>query len=161
MDKGRWGRKDRLIRERRHDTYEEWGKRPDGTVCTRCGAVYEGGRWTWSGSTRQTGQAMCPACQRIQDDYPAGILSLGGDFFRQHRKEIMNLIRNIEEQEKGPHPMERIISVKEREEGGAMVTTTGVHVARRIGEALQRSYQGEYSLKYEDGEKSVRINWQR
>jgi hypothetical protein len=42
-----------------------------------------------------------------------------------------------------------------------LVTTTGIHVARRIGEALGRAYKGDLSYQYADGEKRIRVYWQR
>jgi len=45
--------------------------------------------------------------------------------------------------------------------GTMLVTTTGVHLARRIGEALSRSYKGEFSFQYGDGEKTLRVYWER
>jgi len=41
------------------------------------------------------------------------------------------------------------------------VETTGVHLARRIGDALEDSYQGELELDYLKGQNKVRVSWQR
>jgi len=41
------------------------------------------------------------------------------------------------------------------------VTTTGIHVARRIGEALARAYKGDLSYQYAEGEKRIRVYWRR
>ena len=46
-------------------------------------------------------------------------------------------------------------------ESGASVTTTGIHQARRIGEALSRAYKGDLTIQYADGEQSIRVYWQR
>lgn len=160
MDKGRYGRKDRLIREKRHDTYMEREKRSDGACCSCCGVVYEGGRWIWNDSSVSGNHTICPACQRISDNYPAGIVTMAGPFLKQHTHEILNMVRNIEDQEKNEHPLERIMDmVKERDT--ITIRTTGVHLARRMGDALKRSYQGNYALQYEDGDKAVRISWER
>jgi hypothetical protein len=43
----------------------------------------------------------------------------------------------------------------------ALVTTTGLHLARRLGEALARAYKGELSFRYADEEASIRVYWQR
>ena len=42
-----------------------------------------------------------------------------------------------------------------------LVTTTGIHVARRIGEALARAYKGDLSYQYAAAEKRIRVYWQR
>ena len=71
-----------------------------------------------------------------------------------------NLIRNTEKQENGEHPLERIMTFAAEEEH-FLVTTTGIHLARRIGEALKHAYQGNLDLTYGDGEQSIRVIWRR
>lgn len=160
MDKGAFGRKDRLIKERRHDVYKERSKLPDPTRCSNCGAVFTGGRWTWTELPTAANDGLCPACRRIVERVPAGVIHIRGAFPVAHRDDVRNLIANIEKQEKGQHPLERIMNV---EEDGELttVTTTGVHVARRIGEALARAFKGELTLQYAEAEKSIRVEWQR
>ena len=160
MDKGRYGRKDRLIREKRHDTYMERVKKPDGAFCRICGAVYESGRWTWKNGSMLGTTTICPACQRISDNCPAGVLTIGGPFSTRHRNEILNMVQNIEVHERKDHPLERIIDMA-REKDTVTIRTTGIHLARRVGDALKRSYQGDYLLRYEDGGNAVRISWER
>ena len=160
MRKVFFSRKDRLLKERRHDTYQMPGKWPEPTLCPECGAVFSGGRWTWQDSPEQANSALCPACRRISDRYPAGYVELKGPFLREHRDEITNLIRNVESAEKAERPLERIMAVKRRGNTN-LVTTTGVHIARRIGEALSRSYKGDLSIRYADGDRIVRVYWRR
>ncbi len=161
MDKGQFGRRDRLVKEKRHDTYQEGGKLPEPTLCTGCDAVFEHGRWSWQEEAPlDAHQVVCPACQRIADNFPAGYVELHGSFLDKHRQEIMNLIRNEEKMEKGEHPLERIMEIKQ-EDDHTLVTTTGIHIARRIGEAVSRAYQGDFSFAYGDGEKTIRVTWSR
>ena len=158
MDKGNYRRRDRLVREKQHDTYKERKKRTEPTVCPECGAVFVGGRWTWSEPPEGAIRDSCPACMRIVDDYPAGYVEMKGSFFEERREEILNLVNNEEKLEKGEHPMERIMAVK-AESAHTLITTTGVHMARRIGEAVVRAYQGDMSFTYGDNEKSIRVKW--
>ncbi len=160
MDKGQYGRRDRLVQEKRHDTYREDKKWPEPTVCTVCNSVYIEGRWTWYEPPFKANQVVCPACQRIADNYPAGQLELKGSFFAKHREEMLNLIRNEEKLEKNEHPLERIMDITE-DQDQTLITTTGIHIARRIGKALSRAYQGELSFTYGDGEKTIRMLWSR
>jgi NMD protein affecting ribosome stability and mRNA decay len=160
MVRSQYGRKDRLIKEKRHDVYLEKTKIPEPTLCTECGSLFESGRWTWNKTTREVFHSICPACRRILDKYPAGFIEIKGIFFSEHRTEILNLIHNIEKQEKGEHALERIINTKE-EEDHILVTTTGIHLARRIGEALSRSYKGDFSFQYANGDKTIRVYWER
>lgn len=159
MDKGKFGRRDRLVKEKDHDTYREGKKLPEPSLCQQCGAVFASGRWGWSEAPPGAEKTICPACQRIIDNFPAGYVELQGSFFEERREEILNLVSNEEKLEKGEHPLERIMQVK-KENGHTLITTTGVHMARRIGEAVVRAYQGDLTFTYGDNEKTVRVNWQ-
>lgn len=158
MDKGKFGRRDRLVKEKFHDTYKEVKKRPEPSVCPNCGAVYTGGRWTWTDEPEGAAKGPCPACLRIADNYPAGYVELKGAFFELRRDEILNLVNNEEKMEKGEHPMERVMAISS-EADHTLITTTGVHVARRIGEAVVRAYQGDLDYTYGDNEKTIRVKW--
>lgn len=160
MYKGVFGRRDRLVRQKRHDVYKNEKKLSEPSTCPGCGAVFNDGRWSWTRNPAATSAATCPACERISDNLPAGILTLSGSFLANHRDEMIGLIQNVESLEKGEHPLERIMAIRE-EGGGLVVTTTGVHVARRIGDAIRRSYQGELAFTYGDGEKSIQLTWSR
>lgn len=161
MSKGPYGRRDRLIKEKRHDTYQERNKWPEPTLCAECGALFINGRWSWQkAASAKTNKTICPACRRVADNYPAGCVEIKGLFFQEHREEVLSLILNVEKREKDERPLERIISIvgtKDR----ATVTTTGIHVARRIGEALARAYKGELSYQYADAAQSIRVYWER
>ncbi len=160
MDKGTYGRKDRLVKEKRHDVYRSRQKWPEPTQCTHCEAVYTKGRWSWSQLNGRRNQTVCPACRRIADGYPAGFLEIKGAFFKEHGDEMMHMLRHVEEREKEAHPLERIMAIA-TEDAATLVTTTGVHLARRLGEALARAYKGDLSFQYGDGEQSIRLQWQR
>ena len=103
---------------------------------------------------------ICPACRRISDRYPAGYVEIKGPFFEEHRPEILNLVKNTEEREKNDRPLERIMATVAEKEY-TLVTTTGIHLARRIGEALSRAYKGNLSFQYADSDAVIRVCWQR
>ena len=139
----RWGRaQDRLIT----DPYKQLAKPHEPTVCPQCGAVYHEGRWHWA-DERPAGahEALCQACHRINDNYPAGIVTLSGRFLDQHRDEILHIVRRQEELEKPEHPFNRIMNI-EQEAGRIVVTTTDIHLPRRIAEALEGAFRGDLAL---------------
>lgn len=160
MRKSLYNRKDRLIQEKRQDAYQERNKWPEPTRCTECNALFVNGRWTWQEAPAKTYETICPACRRIADRYPAGYVEISGSFFPEHQAEILNLVHNVEKQEKSGHPLERIMSIT-FENGHHLITTTGFHLARRIGAALSRAYKGELSFQYAEAEDSIRVYWQR
>jgi NMD protein affecting ribosome stability and mRNA decay len=151
---------DRRIDEHENDAYGIKGKLPDPTACPSCGATYRNGRWTWSPAPADARRTRCPACRRIEDRYPAGIVTLGGSFAAEHAGEIEGLARNLEEREKQEHPLKRIMEI--RPEGdGVVVTTTDARLARAIGEALHHAYQGELDYRFTDAENVLRVSWTR
>lgn len=154
-------RLDRLGPEHDKDVYGLGGKLPDPTACTGCGAMYRNGRWAWGAPPADAHRARCPACRRIDDDYPAGIVIAEGEFLASHRQEIEGLARNLEEQQKKQHPLKRIMRIAEREEGGLEIATTDARLARGIGEALHHAYQGELDYHFTDAEDLFRVHWSR
>ena len=160
MDKGSYGRKDRLIKEKRHDTYQARGKWPEPTICTKCRALFVNGRWSWQKLPDETNETICPACRRMTDNYPAGYVEIKGTFFSEHRDEITNLVLNVERRESSQHPLERIISITGGDDH-TLITTTGLHLARRIGQALSSACKGELSVQYGEAEHVIRVSWKR
>jgi NMD protein affecting ribosome stability and mRNA decay len=149
-----------IFQEQIHDTYQTKGKLQEPTVCPQCSAVFHKGRWQWLEAPADAQQHSCPACQRIHDHYPAGFLTLQGDFFHAHRDEIMSLIHNTEKKEKAEHPLKRIMAAEEKD-NGILVTTTDIHLARGIGEAIHDAYQGDLEFHYNPAENLLRVNWSR
>lgn len=153
-------RKDRLVRERVHDTYKSRKKPPDPTVCPDCGAVCCKGRWQWVAPPADAHEHVCPACQRVRDKYPGGFLHIGGPFLSGHREEILNLARNEGDKAKGQHPLKRIMAI-EPESDGLLVTTTDPNLARSIGESLHNAYSGNLQFHYVQEDNLLRATWRR
>ena len=153
-------RRDRLIREREHDPYKVRAKLPDPTACPDCGAMYRAGRWIWGAPPVDANRERCPACQRVRDDYPAGILTLRGTFPSAHRDEILGLARNVEEREKAEHALKRIMAIRD-DADEIVITTTDSGLARNIGDALHDAYDGELDYAYTDEGSLLRVTWSR
>lgn len=153
-------RRDRLLQEDRHDPYQARHKLPEPTVCPDCGAVFHDGRWQWRARPAGAHEVNCPACQRSRDRMPAGYVSVSGDFFANHRDELLQLIHNEAARAKAGHPLKRILDIAD-ENGGTLVTTTDIHLARGLGEALHHAYQGELEYHYNEQEHLLRVAWQR
>jgi len=153
-------RREQLLDNPRHDSYKAKGKLPDPTRCPECGATFRKGRWTWNAVTGSVHEQLCPACQRIHDRFPAGYVTLGGEFFASHRDDILGLVKNCETKEKADHPLQRIIAIEDVE-AGVLVTTTDGHLARRIAEQIHDAHKGELALQYNKEENLLRANWKR
>jgi len=153
-------RRDRMVQETRHDTYKVKHKLPEPTVCPQCGAVFHEGRWQWLARPAQAHEEMCPACHRIQDEFPAGYVTVAGPYFKDHREELLQLARNEEAHAKAEHPLKRIMKIEDQDDG-IQITTTDIHLARGIGEALHHAYQGELEYHYNEKENLLRVVWER
>lgn len=153
-------RRDNFFQERVYDAYKAKGKLPEPTVCPECNAVYHQGRWQWLPAPANAHQQMCSACHRIHDHYPAGFLTLEGAFFLAHREEIMHLVHNEEKHQRAEHPIKRIMEIEE-ENDSTLITTTDIHLARGMGEAIHHAYQGELEFHYNPDENLLRVNWSR
>jgi hypothetical protein len=149
-----------VFAERIHDAYKSSLKLPAPTLCPDCGAVYSDGRWQWLPRPAGAHTERCPACHRVHDRFPAGYVKLEGDFWVQHESELIQLVRNLEKKEKAEHPLKRIMDIV-KEDGGLLVTTTDVHLAHGIGEALHHAYKGELDSHYNPEEKLLRVRWRR
>jgi hypothetical protein len=142
------------------DPYKHPAKLHEPTVCPQCGAVYREGRWSWAERPPGAEQVLCQACHRINDDYPAGIVTLSGGFVQRHRDDILHLVKRQEEREKPEHPFNRIMAIR-KDADGLTVTTTDLHLAHRIGEAISAAYDGNLTMRYDEDGYFVRIAWQR
>lgn len=141
-----------------HDPYQERGKLAGSAVCTSCGAVYQEGRWKWTAPPDGAERIRCAACRRIEEKLPAGYVTIDGAFARSRGEELVSLARNLERREKAEHPMKRIIDIDE-DDDRILITTTDIHLARAIGEALRDAYQGTLDYHYNKDEYLLRVQW--
>ena len=139
----------------------------ENALCKRCHALYQSKRWRFDEELYQkmnewnsTTKVLCPACQKIKDKFPGGIVTLKGTFLREHKDEIINMIKNEEERAMGFNPLERIIEITDISEGMEL-TTTNEKLAQRIGKSLHSAYQGSVGYKWSQDTKLVRVNWER
>lgn len=140
---------------------------PDGTVCTGCGAVYNSQHWNWDDRKRDllvnsgaANEVVCPACRQIQGRDPQGVIYLRGDYWKQHRDDIMNLVHNEERRGTNVNPLERVMAVRE-ENGALIIDTTTEKLAQRIGRAIHSAHKGEIEYKWGETNQLVRVYWER
>jgi hypothetical protein len=125
------------------DPYKLRRKLPEPTRCPACGAVYHEGRWQWMDRPPANAhEELCQACHRINE-------------------EIINLARNLEQAEKQDHPLNRIIAIDKEEPDTLVITTTDVHLPRRIGTAIHHAFQGDLKLHFDEDNYFIRVDWAR
>jgi len=151
------------------DPYISQGGLKEFTMCKLCHAVYHKKQWylseEWAEKLKQTKgvtitQTICPACRKMKDHLPGGVVTLEGDFLKRHQGEILHLIKNEERRAMGINPLERIIDLK-TSNGSIEVTTTTEKLAQRIGRIVHRAYSGELKFKWSEDVKLTRVYWSR
>ena len=149
------------------DPYTHTHSQHETLVCCECRAVYHDQRWyledqgrSSPGSYGDSKPTTCPACMKIRDRMPGGIVKLSGGFLKDHREEILNLIRNEGDRARQVNPLERVMGF-ETLGAGIDVFTTNEKLAQRIGRALHKAYEGRVSYDFSQDTKLARVTWRR
>jgi NMD protein affecting ribosome stability and mRNA decay len=135
-------------------------------VCPDCHAISRKKRWYLDEaeylSLARTGAVLrrCPACRKIADGFPSGVVTLRGKFLQTHRDEILTIVRNEERRARGTNPLERIMAIREMD-GSVEILTTDEKLAQRVGREIRKAYQGTVSYKWSEDANFVRVNWSR
>jgi hypothetical protein len=153
-------RREQILSGMEKDSYKSGRKLPESSQCPQCGATFFKDRWTWKPALPGSPAHVCPACHRIQDKFPAGYVTLNGEYLAAHRDEILGLARHCESREKANHPLQRIMSI-ETVSGSTVITTTDIHLARNIAERIHDAHKGELALHYSKEENLLRATWKR
>ncbi len=140
------------------DSYQP-RRQPSGPlVCPQCGVVYAQGRWHWGSPPEGAAADLSPACQRIRDQLPAGIVTLHGPLPQPRRDELMALAHHHEAAEKQEHPLNRIMRTEESADV-LQIMTTDIHLPRRIGEAVRQAFHGELDMDFDEDAYFARVDW--
>jgi NMD protein affecting ribosome stability and mRNA decay len=150
------------------DPYKDEEHLPERSVCRRCGDIYMSGRWynpdqvpdRPNHTQHEANMVNCPACRKLRDHLPSGVLRLTGQFVMDHREEILNLIRNQAHKADSVNPMERVMTI-EAQPDGMELTTTNEKLAQRIGRAMHKAYSGALEYKWSEDNRLARVNWHR
>lgn len=142
-------------------------KAPKGpAICRKCLAIYADKRWHFDkvqapklAASPRTKKLVCPACQKIKDDYPEGIVTLTWSDLREHEPEIRGLIANVEARAASVNPLDRVMKIVRRKKD-LEIQTTSDRLAQRIGRALVRSYKGTAAYHWAHRDMMVRVTWE-
>jgi hypothetical protein len=139
-------------------------------VCEVCGNVYADRRWAKPDPKRRSEKhehfrpaqmTVCPACEAIRDQTPSGYVHLEGVFLKSHLEEIEKLLRNEAGRAEEDNPLARIIKWEKDKRGRLTVTTTTEHLAQRLGNALEKAFDGKARYDFSHENKLAHVYWRR
>jgi NMD protein affecting ribosome stability and mRNA decay len=134
---------------------------PEGARCKGCGIIYRNKRWQLESIPGEIScEVSCPACQRVEDGVPAGVVTLSGPYLADHKEEIINNIKQQEAKHREKNPLGRIMEIKE-EGGMVIVTTTEDKLAQKLGREVYKSQRGELHYQWSHEQSMVRVEWKR
>jgi len=135
--------------------------------CISCKALYRNRRWYLDPQTLESLRGAgtlhpvtCPACQKIADHYPEGVVTLRGEYLWDHEEEIRHILRNEESKAMAKNPLQRIMRM-EREGEGLVIETTEEKLAEHLGRALHKAHHGDLQVSWSDDHAICRVTWER
>jgi NMD protein affecting ribosome stability and mRNA decay len=137
------------------------------SFCTKCGILYRNKRWYIDEQEQEAVRKdphahglVCPACQRVEDNNPAGIVTLTGDYLSGHEREILDLVTNRETHHRAKNPLARIMSLN-KNDGEVVISTTEEKLAEALGREMYKAHKGELHYRWSHSDRFVRVNWSR
>lgn len=136
-------------------------------ICSRCMAVFDGHKWFYDegeherlARTRRAETTLCPGHERIEKKRIDGVVTLKGDFLKDHYNEALNLINNVADKQLHRNVAARVFNMKQNGDG-ITVETTEKSLAERIGKEFEKAFNGELVIQWLQDAEFVRVNWQR
>lgn len=139
-------------------------------VCAGCRALYRNKRWTAGGQgpaprpldpAARPAHVLCPACRMGAEGLFSGEVRVSGAFVAEHHAEVETLLKREAERAAEDNPTSRILTLNSPAPDKLCVTTTTEHLAKRLGQALAKAYQGEVHYGFSHGNKFAHVTWSR
>jgi NMD protein affecting ribosome stability and mRNA decay len=149
------------------DVYLPKGGNKESALCRKCGAIYRNKRWIIDeeeakslkgGKTATT--LTCPACQRMADNNPAGIVTFSGDYLMEHWNDILAIVQRVESVSRIKNPLGRIMEINQ-EEWVLTIATTEDKLAQKLGREVYKALKGELHYQWSHDQHFVRVSWTR
>jgi hypothetical protein len=87
-------------------------------------------------------------------------VTLKGPFLAEHWDEVLQIIKNEEQRARGTNPLQRIMSLSEKN-GRLDLTTTDEKLAQRIGREIRKACGGKVAYRWSHNDKFLRVQWER
>ncbi|MGW8313318.1 MAG: BCAM0308 family protein [Desulfuromonadales bacterium] len=136
-------------------------------ICQGCQAIYQNKRWQLEPDESRAihkdpavNWVSCPACQKIAEHYPEGIVTMSGDYLWRHETEIRNMLNNEAERVMAKNPIARIMQIEKSGEN-LVIETTEQKLAEHLGRTLNRAHNGDLQVAWSGSPRVCRVNWER
>jgi hypothetical protein len=144
------------------------GKKNTGAelLCKYCKAVYEDKHWKRFDKLNpkyidKLHKTVCPTCHEKRSLVSDGVLRITGTILKNHSKEIMGLILNLEAKESRRDVLNRIERIEARA-GNLTVYTAKNQLAAELGKKVSNAYKGgELTIKWSKGDKPADVRWHK
>ena len=103
-------------------------------------------------------KALCAACRRVNNNLLAGVVELHGIFWMVPNGRDCPSGAPSRGCRKREHPLNSIIGI-EQEDEAIVITTTDIHLPRRIGAAVKRAFHGRLEEDFDDAGYFARVTW--
>ena len=90
-----------------------------------------------------------------------GYLTLSGDFFIEHKEELVTFLKAEAAKVGKRNVMDRIIQMLPEKDDKLVVETTTEKLAEHLGRAIYRAYKGDLSFQWSEPNPFVRVYWAR
>ncbi len=136
-------------------------------ACQTCKAIYRNKRWQLDAEDAdqihrhtETHWVNCPACQKVSERYPEGVLTLRGDYLWSHEEEINNILANEAQNAMAKNPLQRIIQTF-RDGDSLVIETTEQKLAEHLSRTLNRAHRGDLQIDWSETPRACRVSWER
>ncbi len=140
----------------------------EAAVCQECHGVYQGKRWFFDAKLydqlsgpAKVRQVVCPTCRKIKDRYVEGYLTLSGEFWVQHREEIVKLLEKEAGKVGRRSFADRIIQMLPEADSKLVVETTTEKLAQHLVRTIFKAYKGDLNFRWSEPSRFVRVYWTR
>ncbi|OGN13376.1 MAG: hypothetical protein A3J47_01005 [Candidatus Yanofskybacteria bacterium RIFCSPHIGHO2_02_FULL_43_22] len=155
-------------RSRKEESEFGLGKK-DYVLCSECGIVYFDKAWHHRPEEEKAVHLktdwkikfeLCPACKMKKDKIFEGEVTIKlGSKGGKVKTDILNTIKNSDEQARDRDPMDRILWMKDKDDE-VRVFTSENQLAVRIGKKLESSFPGSKLEIKHSGEDIIRVYWE-
>lgn len=129
-------------------------------MCPKCGVKLENGKWQWpTNLLLECEKIECPACLRTRINKPAGLLTVSGEFVKNHRTQLLKVLYKDIENRKLVSPLRRLIHFEQLGERMIIMSFTDDQSPLELGKVIVKHFYGKLKIYHNTFKKLVRVNW--